>query len=432
MSFLLKTFGKEALLILCFYLLVAASSIVSLGVLGQIAFFIMLVICSNHSPRTAATVLLSFFYLPVAGLHIPNIFIVATFVVAMFNLRYIKRNYGDKITAWILKLYIGFFLFRLLSIVNAYNMPMFWQYILVSFSVLIHVIVFSCLIKEEKDILVVLKYWGIIGALSSILGYIHFMYADTVYLRQIVQIESTYDKATIEGSLDWVRWIWVGAEPNFTGLNLLLPLAINVGFLFKKFSLFNLLLSIITVLGILGTYSRTSFLVSIIVFALFIFYSNAKHKFFFIALIPIFMVAVSVYFPEFVDRIDTIQTAATENKGSGRYPLYLESIENFLNSPLLGIGAGQTPVVSKLKLEAHNLFLQTLGENGIFGFTFLALLFAKSIKRAYSIRMIQPMFFIGLIAVFINCNTVSAFDMRTILSFIIMMSFYRASIIKVK
>lgn len=423
MLFFLRKKWKEALLILCFYLLVAASSIVNLGVLGQVGFILMLIASSLYSPRTAAIVLLAFFYLPLDGIHIPNVFIIATIVVVMFNLRYIKRNFGNKITAWILKLYSCFFLFRLLSIVSADNMPKYWQYILVSFSVLVHIAVFSCLIREKKDINVILRYWGIIGALSSILGYIHFMYADVVYLRQINQIDSFYDKASIEGAVDWVRWIWVGVDPNFTGLNLLMPLAINLGFLFKKFSLFNLLLSIVTLLGILGTYSRTSFLVSIIIIALFVLCSNAKYKFVFIAFIPISAFAISLYFPEFVDRIDTIQTAATEGQGSGRFPLYLESIDNFCSNPIIGIGAGQTPIVSKFKLEAHNLFLQTLGENGIFGFVFLILLFVKSLKMAFSIRTKEPMFLIGLIAVLINCNTVSAFDLRTIMSFVIIISF---------
>lgn len=420
----LKNEWKETLLILGFYLLVAASSIVNLGVLGQVGFIVMLAVSSLYSPRTAAIVLLAFFYLPVGGLHIPNIFIVATIFVAVLNFRSIRKNFENKITIWILKLYSGFFLFRLLSIVSVDNLPKYWQYILVSFSVLVHIIVFSCLINGKKDINVILKYWGVIGALSSILGYIHFMYADVVYLRQIVQIDSFYDKASIEGSLDWVRWIWVGAEPNFTGLNLLIPLAINLGFLFKKFSLFNLLLSIITLLGILGTYSRTSFLVSIIIIVLFILFSNAKYKLFFIALIPISAFVIALYFPEFVDRIDTIQTAATEGQGSGRFPLYLESIDNFCSSPIIGIGAGQTPVVSKYKLEAHNLFLQTLGENGIFGFVFIMLLFVKSLKMAFSLRTKEPMFLIGLIAVLINCNTVSAFDLRTILSFVIIISYF--------
>ena len=420
----LKNEWKETLLILGFYLLVAASSIVNLGVLGQVGFIVMLAVSSLYSPRTAAIVLLAFFYLPGGGLHIPNIFIVATIFVAVLNFRSIRKNFENKMTIWILKLYSGFFLFRLLSIVSVDNLPKYWQYILVSFSVLVHIIVFSCLINGKKDINVILKYWGVIGALSSILGYIHFMYADVVYLRQTVQIDSFYDKASIEGSLDWVRWIWVGAEPNFTGLNLLIPLAINLGFLFKKFSLFNLLLSIITLLGILGTYSRTSFLVSIIIIVLFILFSNAKYKLFFIALIPISAFVIALYFPEFVDRIDTIQTAATEGQGSGRFPLYLESIDNFCSSPIIGIGAGQTPVVSKYKLEAHNLFLQTLGENGIFGFVFIMLLFVKSLKMAFSLRTKEPMFLIGLIAVLINCNTVSAFDLRTILSFVIIISYF--------
>lgn len=414
---------KESFLILCFYFLVSLSSIVDLGAFAPVCFLLLLVLCARKSTRTGAIVLLSMFYLPVAGLRIPNVFIFSTFIVALVNFHYVKHAFSNVITKWILGLYSLFLFIRFISIINVINLSYYWNYILISFSVFVHIVVFSCLIRRNNDVAYLIRWWGIIGALSAILGYLHFIFSDFVFLRRIVSTDALFDKATIDGSFDLVRWIWVGSEPNFTGLQLLIPLSINIGFLFRKISLNNLLLSAITMLGILGTYSRTSFLIAIFVILLFILMSNTKYKYWAICIIPFAIMAVSIYFPEFIERIYTIETAMTEGKGSGRFPLYLESFENFLENPFLGIGAGQTPIVSRFKLEAHNLFLQTLGENGIVGFICLITIFAKSLRQAYACRKLEPVYFIALLSVFLNCNSVSAFDLRVIFSLIIIISY---------
>ena len=187
------------------------------------------------------------------------------------------------------------------------------------------------LIKNREDLLFILRIWGIIGVAASVLGYLHFYLQDATYLRQIIGSDAI-DKSAIEGSYDYVRWIWVGAEPNFHGINLLFPFVINLFFLITKVNPVNIILTVFNFLGILGTFSRTSFLVSLFVVVLFVFLVGGKKKgnnisillFGGIIIAAVFWL-ITTYFPDFVARFNTIQEAATSNQASGRLPLYKEA-----------------------------------------------------------------------------------------------------------
>lgn len=420
----------EVILILSYYCFVALSSIRDLGVLAAPGFILLLIGCALKSPRTGFLALIAMFYLPMGGVKLPVVFIIATAIVGFINILKQKGKEWYLINRKIILLYSAFLILRFVSIVFVDNTDYFQRYFFVSFSVLIHIIVLSFLIKDRNDIPFILKIWGVIGALSAILGYLHFSMQSTVYLRQIYIETGDYDKSTIEGTFDYVRWIWAGAEPNFQGLILLVPFAINFFFLTKKVSILNIMLTVVTFLGILGTFSRTSFLVSIVIIALFaILPQNKSHRLNpkRLALISVLFVStiliVTTYFPDFSDRISTIQEAASGNQGSGRLPLYKEAIRNFMSNPLFGIGTGQTPIISKYQLESHNLFLQTLGENGLFSFFILVSLFWAYLRKAYKLRFDCIVFIIAGIAVILNANTVSYFDMRIFFSLYILLNY---------
>lgn len=426
----IKYDNTEIILILSYYCFVALSSIRDLGALATPGFLFLLVGCAVKSPRTGFLALISMFYLPMAGVKLPAVFIIATATVGLINILKQKGKNWYLINRKTILLYSGFIALRFVSIVFVDNADYFQRYFFVSFSVLIHIIVISFLIKDREDIPYILRMWGVIGALSAILGYLHFSMQNSVYLRQIFVETGDYDKSTIEGTFDYVRWIWAGAEPNFQGLILLVPFAINFFFLTKKVNLLNVVLTVITFLGILGTFSRTSFLVSIIITGLYaIMPQNRNHRLnpnrlvlvsvLFVSLIFI----VTTYFPDFSDRIETIQEAARGNQGSGRFPLYKEALQNFFSNPLFGVGTGQTPVISKYHLESHNLFLQTLGENGLFSFIILISLFWWYIREAYKLRFDCLVFFIAGIAVILNANTVSYFDMRVFFSLYVLLNY---------
>lgn len=422
--------NKELIFIILFYGYVALSSLIDLGPLAAPGFIILLVACTISSPRMGFVALLAMFYLPMGGIKIPNIFIIATVVVGAINFLKNNKSLGFRLNREIVLLYSLFLLFRFISIVFVDNMDAFKSYFFVSFAVLIHIVVCSMLIKNREDILFILRIWGIIGVAASVLGYLHFYLQDSTYLRQIIGTDAI-DKSAIEGSFDYVRWIWVGAEPNFHGINLLFPFVINLFFLVNKVNAVNIILTVVNFLGVLGTFSRTSFLVSLLVVVLFVFLKGGNMKgnnistlLFGSIIIAAVGWLISAYFPDFVARFNTIQEAATSNQASGRLPLYKEALNNFIHNPIFGVGTGQTAYISAYRLESHNLFLQTLGENGLFGFALLLSIFVNFFKKANAVKYYNRVFMIAGIALFFNANTVSYFDMRPFFSLFVLLNFY--------
>ena len=209
----------------------------------------------------------------------------------------------------------------------------------------------------------------------------------------------------------------------------MIPFAINLFLLINKTSIWNIVLTVINFLGIIGTYSRTSTLIAIFMVAIFLLFPQGqkrvgiKRLFIVSVLLVSIVVIISTFFSDFIDRLNTIQEAATIYKGSGRYPLYLEAINNFESNPIFGIGTGQTVYKSPFKLETHNLFLQTLGENGLFGFVVLIALFGHYLRKGYVIRHENRLFLIAGIAVFLNANTVSFFDLRLFFSLFVLLNY---------
>lgn len=415
---------KETILLVTFYLFVSLTSIINIGFISVVGFLLLILACSWYKPRTGLLALLAMFYLPVYGLGVPYAFIMASAIALLCNIRrYGNCRFYYKINKSIIKLYIIFLLLRGVSILFVENTSAFGSYFFVSFSVLIQLLFVPVLISSKEDVYYILRFWGLIGALSAILGYIHFAFQDVVYLRQIFVTSGVYDKATIDGSFDFVRWLWAGAEPNFTGLQLLIPLTVNVVYAFRKPNFLNIVLACITFLGVLGTYSRTSLLVSCFMVLLFIMSTKSKSKYAIVILIPFAFLGVSMCFPEFIERASTIQEAASKGNASGRFFLYLEAVNNFISNPIFGVGTGQTATVSAYKLESHNLFLQTLGENGIISFTVLISIFYGFLKKAYHYKIENLIYFVGGFGVMLNANTVSAFDLRTIFLFFILLNF---------
>lgn len=421
---------KEVILIVSLYCFVALTSIFNLGIIAPVGFIFLLTICAFTSPRTGFLALIVMFYLPMGGVRIPAVFIISTVIVGVVN---ILKNRGVN---WyvanksIIILYFIFLLLRLVSITFVGNQAAFKSYFMVSASVLIHIIVISFLVKSKEDIMYILRMWGVIGAFAAILGYLHFLMGDSVYLRQIYIPSGNYDKSMIDGILDYARWIWAGVEPNFHGLILLIPFAINFSFLIKKANALNIALTIVTFFGIIGTFSRSSFIVSLFIVVLYVILPQNKRKiklqrFFLIAVfLSVVTLLITTYFPVFLDRIYSIQEAATTGQGSGRLPLFQEAINNFMSNPLFGIGTGQTASVSRVHLESHNLFLQTLGENGIFSFLILLSIFWGYLRKSYALRSDTLVFLVAGIAIIINANTVSYFDMRMFFSLYVLLNFY--------
>jgi len=119
----------------------------------------------------------------------------------------------------------------------------------------------------------------------------------------------------------------------------------------------------------------------------------------FIALMPI--VSVFTAIPQFKEsgsdaglmlkRLASILNL-DETSNHGRVYIWKKSLENFKKHPLLGVGAGNFPVVleqdialAKAGSSAHNLYLNFLVENGIFAFILIILIIIDILSMIFSI-----------------------------------------------
>jgi O-antigen ligase len=119
----------------------------------------------------------------------------------------------------------------------------------------------------------------------------------------------------------------------------------------------------------------------------------------FIALIPIASVFTAI--PQFreyggdaslvLKRLASILNL-DEMSNQGRIYIWKKSFESFKKYPLLGIGAGNFPVVleqdvalAKAGSSAHNLYLNFLVESGIFAFVLVILIILEILSIIFSI-----------------------------------------------
>lgn len=94
----------------------------------------------------------------------------------------------------------------------------------------------------------------------------------------------------------------------------------------------------------------------------------------------------------------------TRDSTSGRYDLWLNAFQCWLQSPILGCGFYQLDQYPSLSAHPHNLFIQILTETGLIGFSFL-LYIVFLILRNISWKFKENYFVISaLIAVFIDLS----------------------------
>lgn len=420
----------ESISILGVYLIAALSSIINIGTAGSALFALLVVISIIVSSRNAFLLMFITFYVPTGGLSLPIgpliLITLSTIVIRFKDIINAKRGAGIK-TLTILLLLITAFRFLAFPFVRDYSL--YFSFLLSAVYTLLQVLVVPSLIKDE-DINYVLKWWVLFGAFAAILGYIHHIMEGSTYLAEIVSMSNERGDSSfeVEGFVGWMRWIWAGVEPNFHGALLLLPFAIALNNMMKKGSIVNIVLWGLIMLGIVGTFSRTSFMVSILTLLLALFFSKSvKHKGAIAFLVVVFF-SVTIYsYQDYVERLLTISDNIKTQGGSGRFELYEEALNNIASNPIVGIGTGQTRLYSRTKMDSHNTYLQLFAENGIVCFLIAIYLIVFVFKRAIRIREKNAVFLLGLFAICLNLNTVSMFDLRPLVSFVVLLFIYKGN-----
>lgn len=254
----------------------------------------------------------------------------------------------------------------------------------------------------------------------SLLTMYQIMYENVLYIGKATVTSSTGDKIwRASGTFD---------DPNVTASFLIVGLIIAIGILiFAKINKLTKIIlgivSLITVAGVIVTFSRSGWLALIIgIFVLFMFFKRKV-----LVLIPITIVSVIIilvilvtpYSDFVISRFVSIFDVFKDPSILTRIGMGLSGLEMFKDSPVFGMGYRSYPVLYDYYInpitpnfllhvkEPHTLYITLLAENGIIGLSVVVVWFYKVYKDTLkAIRRIDDnflkAFLIGNFAVFIS------------------------------
>jgi probable O-glycosylation ligase (exosortase A-associated) len=228
------------------------------------------------------------------------------------------------------------------------------------------------------------------------------------------------------GCLEGLKYIVSGGAHRISGLqghilgdrnelalafNMLLPLLAYLITITKlkvvKFGLFCTV--VLTIVAIIGTYSRGGTLALIIVGGYF--WLQSKHKLFYTIILVISLTIASNYIPSsWSNRMDTLETAQQDSSFLGRVLAWKQAVLMANDNPFTGGGfkAGQTEYLwwsyngahsfndivdtshmDKVKLKAaHSIYFQVLGDHGFVGLLiFLSIIITAYTKMGKNIKL---------------------------------------------
>ena len=416
--------NTEYLLLLGLYIWVSYCSINNMGSNASIVFLLFVIAIAIKSLRASFCLMVTMLFTSMASLNMPSPIIISSVIILIFNLKRFDLNKKKHTLNKIIIPLFSYFVVRLCSSVYAINNEMFSNAIIIDFITIISICLALLLLNNKDDVDFIERWIGILGVLATGYGLYYFLHNETAYLGIIYADTAFAGKGVLgEGLIKaWLRWVPIDKEPNFWAALLLFPFGYWVSRVSKKITIWSILGLLITYLGILFTYSRSTFLVStlILLYALFI---NKKESFYYTLIgITIIFIGIFLYSPEVIDRIFSISENVKSEGGSGRFELWEEAINNFFSNPLIGVGTGQTPAYSPTRMGTHNLYLQIIGENGIIGFSIFAYIWGSTFNKMRKIKKSNAFYYFAFLGYSINLMTVHNFDLR--IPFFVILLFY--------
>lgn len=221
------------------------------------------------------------------------------------------------------------------------------------------------------------------------------------------------------------RIIPAGFEPNYWGACLQFPLWLAVGLAGASRRPTQRLLwmgaSVLIILGILGTFSRSSFLTVLGVGMLF----GARRRMrgvMLLGLLGASGLALVWLNPLMADRLWGIEESISYGGGSGRIGLWAGAIELWFESPTWGQGLGS--FVQVFGLAVHNTYLQLLTELGLIGLgiyltpiyiglrSWWRLAGLAKICSDEQLGWLAEGGFLGAIATYLNIASITCYDVK--------------------
>ena len=404
----------EYIVLIFLYLWICFCAIFNMGIIAEIVFLLCVTCLAKKSARASFCVMISLLFTSMSSLNMPSPIIITSGIIFLCNLRKIRLKGKHVLFSYMVITFFFYFLIRFLDGLFLKSENLYNDAIAVDFISVISLCLAILLITENSDVIFVERWIGLLGVLATIFGFFYFLNNETAYLGQLYSDTNFAGKGVIGDDIvkSWLRWVPIDKEPNFWAAYLLFPFGFWLHAVVKKTSFMSMLCLAITYLGILFSYSRSSFIVSSFVL-FYVIFTNKKQYFIKILLAFVFVfVCVSLYSPEVVDRIFSINDNIKSEGGSGRFELWKEAVVNFLSNPLFGIGTGQTPMYSPSHLGTHNLYLQILGENGILGFSVFLFIWLTALFRMKRYISVNSFYFYGFLGFSINLMTVHGCDLR--------------------
>jgi len=273
------------------------------------------------------------------------------------------------------------------------------------------------------------KAFVIVAALALLVSVLCNLRQDQLHLTRQGQLYALYTDITYP-ELDVQdtggrRWMPYTLGANEWGAQLLFPLGAAIGLIGATRGGtgrgFWLVAAGMIMVGILGTYSRSSFLSAVILIGVVLIRMRSRGMAPALLLVIGGVVLVSVM-PFVAFRILSIREGISVSGGTGRFELWAAALRMWLTSPLWGHGMGS--MLASHGKVAHNTYLQLLAEQGLAGFIPYVWLLAAGLRCAHRTAQLAKEagerrlwwlsegIFAGLVGLAVNINAITLPDCR--------------------
>ncbi|MES9906407.1 MAG: O-antigen ligase family protein [Sedimenticola sp.] len=412
------------------WLIVFFASIKSLGVTPALVFFSLNLILVLRNTINGLLVLILITFTPVTALVGMPIGAYAQAAILLFG-KYILVDF--LINRKVMTASIAFNLMLIFVVYLTASLLFFsledraLRYYQNYLEALLVVFLFASVVLDANKLVLTLKFWAMVAALSVFIKLAHVYFGDQTALFNIlknVDVGSDYDlghrlSIYIDGEYA-SRLIWAGEEPNYSSVSMIFPFAISFALFLLGTGSKRILWGAITLLisiATIGTYSRSGFITIIIVAIMFLLKGRIKNSIPF-ATLGAAAVLVITLSPTLISRIFTIDDAAI-GTGSGRFYLWGRAFDLWLDSPV--IGGGFSSYYKAVGSAAHNTYLEILADTGVIGLVLFLLIILASVYRKIVFRLHHrnnelAQFFSylssGVLGVAIILNTVTYHDVK--------------------
>jgi O-antigen ligase len=422
---------NNRLLIFIWWLNIFAQSVIELGIVYALIFILTTFgILFNNYKDSIALVAISFF-IPFTSSILVSPFAILMLLSFLFYL--IKIEFHMKIILNVqtctVYLFLLFCTFSSLLFFNGEINNSIKVYLLSLFFFFIFTQIFST-IKNKQEFHEFLKKICLYSSLTIFISLTHFYLWDDTNLSQLISsddISGVFSgKQYLDSSLEVKRFIWAGIDPNFFASSFLFMWFIS--FYFAKREKLYLIASLLIILSIIGTFSRTAFIVFSLSVLPLIFQSKSKFK-----LIIIYSAIISsiiLYSPEYVERIYSITDNIKQSGGTGRFELLYSGLSVWGDN-IMGVGLGNLATgnfgssVYVSNFSSHNTYLEILIESGLIGLILFIIVLYNYLLQNKKNDELGKLLTIGLFGTLIFYFTIPVSDFRYLFLIILVLDTHK-------